>query len=78
MNSVQRTAFIAGSGGLNPADVKHLVVALFFAMLFLLAAWMVRTVYVGWSNQDVKAGAAGMFLVRLIILLELAILFYSY
>ncbi|ELY4479018.1 TIGR03758 family integrating conjugative element protein [Salmonella enterica] len=78
MNSAQRTAFIAGSGGLNPADVKHLVVALFFAMLFLLAAWMVRTVYVGWSNQDVKAGAAGMFLVRLIILLELAILFYSY
>ncbi|HAF5680722.1 TPA: TIGR03758 family integrating conjugative element protein [Salmonella enterica] len=78
MNSVQRTAFIAGSGGLNPADVKHLVVALFFAMLFLLAAWMVRAVYVGWSNQDVKAGAAGMFVVRLIILLELAILFYSY
>lgn len=78
MNSVQRTAFIAGSGGLNPADVKHLVVALFFAMLFLLAAWMIRTVYVGWSNQDVKAGAAGMFIVRLLLLLELAMLFYSY
>ncbi|EBR9320903.1 TIGR03758 family integrating conjugative element protein, partial [Salmonella enterica subsp. enterica serovar Panama] len=28
--------------------------------------------------QDVKAGAAGMFVVRLIILLELAMLFYSY
>ncbi|EBX4463584.1 TIGR03758 family integrating conjugative element protein, partial [Salmonella enterica subsp. enterica serovar Muenchen] len=26
----------------------------------------------------VKAGAAGMFVVRLIILLELAMLFYSY
>ncbi|EIC4423305.1 DUF3262 family protein, partial [Salmonella enterica] len=47
-------------------------------LLFLLAAWMIRTVYVGWSNQDVKAGAAGMFVVRLIILLELAMLFYSY
>ncbi|HFG7806508.1 TPA: TIGR03758 family integrating conjugative element protein [Salmonella enterica subsp. enterica serovar Java] len=78
MNSVQRTAFIAGSGGLDPANIKHLVVALFFALLFLLAAWMIRTVYVGWSNQDVKAGAAGMFVVRLVILLELAILFYSY
>lgn len=78
MNSAQRTAFIAGSGGLDPAVTKHLVVALFFALLFLLAAWMIRTVYVGWSNQDVKAGVAGMFVVRLIILLELAILFYSY
>ncbi|HGJ5066896.1 TPA: TIGR03758 family integrating conjugative element protein, partial [Salmonella enterica subsp. enterica serovar Muenchen] len=52
MNSVQRTAFMAGSGGLDPANIKHLVVALFFALLFLLAAWMIRTVYVGWSNQD--------------------------
>ncbi|EIG7080586.1 TIGR03758 family integrating conjugative element protein [Salmonella enterica] len=78
MNGVQRAAFIAGSGGLDPANVKHLVTALFFALLFLLAAWMIRTVYVGWSNQDVKAGGAGMFVVRLIILLELAMLFYSY
>ncbi|EMI7380097.1 TIGR03758 family integrating conjugative element protein [Salmonella enterica] len=78
MNSVQRTAFIAGSGGMNPPDIKHLVVAFFFALLFLLAAWMIRTVYVGWSNQDVKAGAAGMFVVRLVILLELTMLFYSY
>ncbi|EFS2651941.1 TIGR03758 family integrating conjugative element protein [Salmonella enterica] len=78
MNSVQRTAFIAGSGGMNPPDIKHLVVSFFFALLFLLAAWMIRTVYVGWSNQDVKAGAAGMFVVRLVILLELTMLFYSY
>ncbi|EAA7903153.1 TIGR03758 family integrating conjugative element protein [Salmonella enterica] len=78
MNGVQRAAFIAGSGGLDPANVKHLVTTLFFALLFLLAGWMIRTVYVGWSNQDVKAGAAGMFVVRLIILLELAMLFYSY
>ncbi|EAB9789268.1 TIGR03758 family integrating conjugative element protein [Salmonella enterica] len=78
MNGVQRAAFIAGSGGLEPANIKHLVTALFFALLFLLAAWMIRTVYVGWSNQDVKAGAAVMFVVRLIILLELAMLFYSY
>ncbi|AXD70310.1 TPA: TIGR03758 family integrating conjugative element protein [Salmonella enterica] len=78
MNGVQRAAFIAGSGGLEPANIKHLVTALFFALLFLLAAWMIRTVYVGWSNQNVKAGDAGMFVVRLIILLELAMLFYSY
>lgn len=48
MNGVQRAAFIAGSGGLEPANIKHLVTALFFALLFLLAAWMIRTVYVGW------------------------------
>ncbi|RIQ10996.1 TIGR03758 family integrating conjugative element protein [Salmonella enterica subsp. enterica serovar Newport str. CFSAN000835] len=78
MNRAQRAVLIAGSGGLEPANVKHLVTALFFALLFLLAAWIIRTVYVGWSNQDVKAGAAGMFVVRLIILLELAMLFYSY
>ncbi|EAT4156895.1 TIGR03758 family integrating conjugative element protein [Salmonella enterica] len=78
MNNAQRMAFIAGSGGLNPADIKHLVVSLFFALLFLLAAWMIRTVYVGWSNQDVKAGAAGMFVLRLVILLELGMFFYSY
>ncbi|EBS4548896.1 TIGR03758 family integrating conjugative element protein [Salmonella enterica] len=78
MNSAQRTAFIAGSGGLNPANIKHLLVTLLFALLFLLTAWMIRTVYVGWSNQEVKAGDAGMFIVRLIILLELAMFFYSY
>ncbi|EAA2774768.1 TIGR03758 family integrating conjugative element protein [Salmonella enterica subsp. diarizonae] len=78
MNGVQRAAFIAGSGGLEPANIKHLVTALLFALLFLLAAWMIRTVYVGWSNQNVKAGVAGIFVVRLIILLELAMLFYSY
>ncbi|EOH8598017.1 TPA: hypothetical protein ACU6JA_005443 [Salmonella enterica] len=30
------------------------------------------------TTLTVKAGAAGMFVVRLIILLELAMLFYSY
>ncbi|ECA1950174.1 TIGR03758 family integrating conjugative element protein [Salmonella enterica subsp. enterica serovar Virchow] len=78
MNHAQVTAFTAGSGGIPPSAIKYLVVALFFAFLFLWAAWALRTVYVGWSHQEVKADAFGIFIVRLVILVELAIVFFSY
>ena len=78
MNSAQIAAFSAGSGGISPADIRTLVVALFFAFLFLWAAWALRTAYVGWSHQEVRADALGMFVIRMVILLELAILFFSY
>lgn len=64
----------AGDG----SDIKHLIVAIFFAFLFLWASWALRTVYVGWSNQDVRGDAVGIFVIRAVILLELAILFFSY
>jgi len=78
MNQVQITAFSAGSGGIAPADIKHLVVAIFFAFLFLWAGWALRTVYVGWSHQDVRGDAVGIFVIRTAILLELAMVFFSY
>ncbi|EBD1360700.1 TIGR03758 family integrating conjugative element protein [Salmonella enterica] len=78
MNMAQISAFSTGAGGIAPSDIKHLVVAIFFAFLFLWASWALRTVYVGWSNQDVRGDAVGIFVIRAVILLELAILFFSY
>ncbi len=78
MNPAQIAAFSAGAGGITPSDIKYLIVAIFFAFLFLWAAWALRTVYVGWSNQDVPAGAAGTFVIRMVILIELAIVFFSF
>ncbi|EBC2122788.1 TIGR03758 family integrating conjugative element protein [Salmonella enterica] len=78
MNQAQITAFSTGAGGIAPSAIKFLVVAIFFAFLFLWVAWALRTVYVGWSNQDVRGEAVGIFVIRAVILLELAILFFSY
>lgn len=78
MNQAQITAFSTGAGGIAPSAIKLLVVAIFFAFLFLWVAWALRTVYVGWSNQDVRGEAVGIFVLRAVILLELAILFFSY
>ncbi|EAM2983604.1 TIGR03758 family integrating conjugative element protein [Salmonella enterica] len=78
MNQAQITAFSTGSGGIAPSDIKLLVVGIFFAFLFLWAAWALRTVYVGWSNQDVRGDAVGIFVIRAVILIELAIFFFSY
>jgi len=78
MNSAQIAAFSAGSGGIAPSDIKHLVVALFFAFLFLWAAWALRTVYAGWSQQEVRGDAVGIFVIRMVVLVELAIIFFSY
>ncbi|EIS1621893.1 TIGR03758 family integrating conjugative element protein [Salmonella enterica subsp. enterica serovar Sandiego] len=78
MNQTQITAFSTGAGGIAPSAIKLLVVAIFFAFLFLWVAWALRTVYVGWSNQDVRGEAVGIFVIRAVILLELAILFFSY
>ncbi|EAN1324589.1 TIGR03758 family integrating conjugative element protein [Salmonella enterica] len=78
MNQAQITAFSTGAGGIAPSAIKLLVVAIFFAFLFLWVAWALRTVYVGWSNQDVRGEAVGIFVIRAVILLELAILFFSY
>ncbi|ASG86831.1 TIGR03758 family integrating conjugative element protein [Salmonella enterica] len=78
MNHAQITAFTAGSGGIAPSDVKYLIVGIFFAFLFLWAAWALRTVYVGWSNQEVRGGAVGAFVIRTVILIELAIVFFSF
>ncbi|EAW3349121.1 DUF3262 family protein, partial [Salmonella enterica] len=44
MNQAQIAAFSTGAGGIAPSDIKHLVVAIFFAFLFLWAAWALRTV----------------------------------
>lgn len=78
MNHAQITAFSAGAGGIAPSDVKNLIVAIFFAFIFLWAAWALRTVYVGWSNQEIPAGAVGTFVIRMVILIELAIVFFSF
>ncbi len=78
MNQAQITAFSTGAGGIVPSDIKHLVVAILFAFLFLWASWALRTVYVGWSNQDVRGDAVGIFVIRAVIMLELTILFFSY
>ncbi|HAK1935960.1 TPA: TIGR03758 family integrating conjugative element protein [Salmonella enterica] len=78
MNQAQITSFSTGAGGIAPSAIKLLVVAIFFAFLFLWVAWALRTVYVGWSNQDVRGEAVGIFVIRAVILLELAILFFSY
>ncbi|EDU9604413.1 TIGR03758 family integrating conjugative element protein [Salmonella enterica subsp. enterica] len=78
MNQAQIKAFSTGAGGIAPSAIKLLVVAIFFAFLFLWVAWALRTVYVGWSNQDVRGEAVGIFVIRAVILLELAILFFSY
>lgn len=78
MNQAQITAFSAGAGGIEPSVIKHLIVAIFFAFLFLWAAWALRTVYVGWSNQEVRGEAIGIFVIRMVLLIELAIVFFSF
>ncbi|EBY9283477.1 TPA: TIGR03758 family integrating conjugative element protein [Salmonella enterica subsp. enterica serovar Denver] len=78
MNHAQIAAFSAGSGGLTPSGIKLLVVGLFFAFLFLWAAWALRTVYSGWAHQEVRGDTVGFFVIRAAVLLELAILFFSY
>ncbi|HGP2366883.1 TPA: TIGR03758 family integrating conjugative element protein [Salmonella enterica] len=78
MNHAQITAFSAGAGGIEPSVIKHLIVAIFFAFLFLWAAWALRTVYTGWSHQEVRGDLVGVFVIRMVILIELAIVFFSF
>ena len=71
MTSAQISAFQANSS-IAPAAMATVIVGLVFAVLLLWGAWVIRTAYVGWAenqlNQRQFLGVVVRFLAMYLVL----------
>ncbi|RAW91738.1 TIGR03758 family integrating conjugative element protein [Photorhabdus laumondii] len=77
MNEVQRNAFRAASGNLDPHVMPFLCIGLLIAVLFLWAAWGMVDVWQGWANEKVREAAMSRFVIRVALLLVMVIWMFA-
>ncbi len=77
MNEVQRNAFRAASGNLDPHVMPFLCIGLLIAVLFLWAAWGMVDVWQGWANEKVREAAMNRFVIRVALLLVMVIWMFA-
>lgn len=70
-------AFSAGSGGLSIKGFMMLNIGLFSMLIFLMAGWILISAWRGWANRQAGSEDFGYLFIRLIILISLALIFYT-
>ena len=67
MNAAQITAFQANSG-LTPAEMATVLLGAVFAVLLLWGVWAIRSVYVGWAEEQLSHRQFLVVVVRFVVL----------